>query len=115
MRPTVDRKHNQCGHPFIGSQPQLQLKNQNDMRAQAVILRQDQQLFVQQSALHICQRGQWNLHIIAAAGNHIHVLLDAQNNAQPKDIRKWFKRWLGESLTDKWGKPESQTWWAEGG
>lgn len=114
-RPTVDRQHNQRHQSFIDVQPSLKLKNQNDMRAEPVILSIDKQLFVQQIALKICQRGQWHLHIIAAAGNHVHTLLDAQSSAPPKDIRKWFKRWLGDALTDQFGKPAGDTWWAEGG
>lgn len=85
------------------------------MRAKPVLLTHAQQIFVQETMVQICQRGQWNLHIAAASGNHVHVLLDAANTAQPKAIRMWLKRWLGEALTAKWGLPPSGTWWAEGG
>ncbi|MBL4702163.1 MAG: transposase [Phycisphaeraceae bacterium] len=64
----------------------------------------------------ICDRGRWQ-HRIAAApveGDHVHVLLDAKYSIGPDAILKWLKRWLGEELSQRWGKPVT-SWWAECG
>ncbi len=64
----------------------------------------------------VCERGGWTLRAVAAPaeGNHVHVVLDAAKNRQPKDIRKWLKRWLGEGLSETFGRPAGR-WWATGG
>ena len=49
----------------------------------------------------------------AVGPDHVHVVLSA--DVEGDAIRKWFKRWLGEGLTDRWGLREGETWWAEGG
>jgi REP element-mobilizing transposase RayT len=114
-RPTVDRKQNQRDKPFITSQPQLRQIQQHHMQSSEVLLNLPQRLAVQSNMQPICQRGQWNLHVVAAASNHVHVLLDAEINVDPKDIRKWLKRWIGQSLDSQFDKPPATTWWAKGG
>jgi REP element-mobilizing transposase RayT len=114
-RPTVDRTHNQPDQPFITSQPQLKMLQQQHMRAEQVLLNHAQCHTVQSNMHAICQRGQWNLHTTAASGNHVHILIDAPIQVNPKDVHKWLKRWTGEALDDQFGQPASETWWAKGG
>lgn len=111
-RPTVDRRHNQVGEAFPEANLQLEWDPQND----SIILSRHQQTHIESIADDICKRGGWKLHAIAAAtsGDHIHVLLNAERSKPSKAIRQWFKRWLGEALSEEFGQPE-KSWWAEGG
>ena len=58
-------------------------------------------------------RGGWTHHVSAGGPDHVHALLTAE--AEGDAVRKWFKRWLGESMSLRWPRPEGSTWWAESG
>lgn len=47
-------------------------------------------------------------------GNHVHTLLTAPPHLHGKQIRKWLKRWLSQSLTQAFGPPP-KCWWAQAG
>jgi hypothetical protein len=47
----------------------------------------------------------------------VHTLLSADviKGDDGKAVRKWFKRWLGESLSARWPLPDGAHWFAAGG
>ena len=57
--------------------------------------------------------------VLCAAGpDHVHTLLGADEKIHGKDIRRWYKRWLTESLDSRWrapARPDGMSWWCEGG
>jgi REP element-mobilizing transposase RayT len=63
--------------------------------------------------LGICERGLWKYHTCAAAPDHVHVILTSEH--EPKTIRRILKRWLGQSMSERWPLAEGATWWAECG
>lgn len=78
-----------------------------------MFLNLEQRLYAEAAVPNVCVRGGWSLHITACQADHVHTLLSAQ--APGKAVRKWLKRWLGESLSERWPTAPGQTWWAEGG
>lgn len=126
-RPTVNRRHNKINTPFPPPEPDRQQQPTDP----PLLLTPAQRHHIEAIIPKLCERGGWTYRTCAAPcepsepgrvgpahtpGNadHIHVLLDAPKSKQPKDIRKWLKRWLSQSLTKTYGPP-AKRWWAEGG
>ena len=116
LRLTVDRKHNQINQDFVKLDiPRVNIER-DLLKANPILLTGPQRAVVESIMPAICDRGRWQ-HRIAAApvdGDHVHVLLDAKYSIEPDAILKWLKRWLGEELSQRWGKPVT-SWWAECG
>jgi|GEM_PF-571456 len=130
-RPTIDRRHNIVGTPFPPPDPtRQQPPSHSPLR-----LTCDQRIHIENTIPMLCTRGGWTFitcaapsetsepgrdgpaHIPASTpGNadHVHVLLSAPRHIHGKEIRKWLKRWLSQSLTKAFGPP-AKRWWAEGG
>ena len=138
-RPTVDRRHNLVGTPFPPPDPD----RQQPPTSAPIRLTYEHCSHIEQTIPQLCTRGGWTYHTCAAPfelhphepgrvgpaapnplpnpppnpaqyGNHVHILLAATAHIHGKQIRKWIKRWLSESLTQTFGPPPSR-WWAEGG
>lgn len=117
-RPTVDRRHNVPGTPFLAPNPTREQYERSTLRGDAVCLTVDQMVFIERTIPAICVRGDWRLIACAAGPNHVHVLLGCDSRIQGKQVRQWLKRWLGEAMTKQWPRasPDVRTsWWAEGG
>ena len=116
-RPTVDRKHNERGQPFVDRGEYRERYESNIALHKPVYLSLDQRCHIESVIADICKRGGW-VYRIAAAGpecDHVHVLCDIDPKIHGKDARKWMKRWLSDSLNSCWPLGEGMHWWAEGG
>ncbi len=117
--PTVDRAHNQYGSPFLPYDPKRVADERDLMKGEPVWFTLEQRAFIEATLPTVCERGHWLYRVCAAPPppehNHFHIMLDAERKRHGKDIRKWLKRWLTESLDEKWGRPESGSWWVEAG
>jgi len=114
-RPTVDRRHNQRDTAFPPADPSRQWRPSDE----PVILTRLQCQRIQRVLPTLCAKGGWDLRAVAApsspgAGDHVHILLDAPTDRDPKRIRHWLKRWLTQSLNQEFDRPPGG-WWAEGG
>ena len=122
-RPTVDRQHNERGTPFLPPDPERRAAEHNRMDGPPVLLTREQCLFIQEIIPAICVRGGWTLRVTSAAPDHVHVLVDIDPAIHGEKVRRLIKRWVGEALSEKWGKPGSgrpgspagESWWAEEG
>ena len=112
-RGTVDKRRNKYGDPIIGQNEHWHIYKQQLLKYQPILLTEEQRHFVQSNLPIICQRGDWAHHCSACQNNHIHIMLSTSKDI--KAVRSWMKRWLGESLSDKYPLPQNQSWWAEGG
>lgn len=112
-RPTVDRRHNTPGEPFLGLEPPREGWERSQMRSEPVRLTREQQRFAEQEIPALCEQGGWTYHVVGAGPDHVHVLLSA--GAEGKTIRRLLKRWLGQALSQRWPRPSEHPWWAEGG
>ncbi len=112
-RGTVDRANNEHGEPIVGRDAERQKREKDFMKYPPICLTREQCIYGQDTIPGICERGHWTLHTCACAPDHVHVVLTSPFD--PKTIRALLKRWLGQSLREKWEIPEDQTWWAEDG
>ena len=112
-RPTVDRRQNKLGQDYMVDQRGLELHRGSLRAHDSVTLSQEQRGFIEATVPHICARGGWIIVEVAAAPDHIHVVLDVDQKVHGKQVRHWLKRWLSEALDERWQIASS--WWAEGG
>lgn len=109
VRPTVDRNHNQPGKDFIWRDPERERRERERAKSPPVILTAEQCTFIESIMPEICRRGGWTFRTCAAPlppprghdGDHVHVLLDALPEAEPKVIRELLKRWLTQELNKR--------------
>lgn len=85
------------------------------MRSRAIYLSREQQLFAQNALPAIFERGGWDARVWSAGDDHVHALLDVDRSIHGEQVRRLLKRWLGQALDSRYGKPASGTWWAEQG
>lgn len=114
-RPTVDRRHNKFGTPFVGADPARLEHERAQLKHTPVRLKPEQIVFIESIVPTICQRGGWRAVAVAAGSNHVHVLLSAPSQPHGKEIRRWLTRWLTEALNERWSERDGAPWWAEGG
>ena len=112
-RGTVDRRMNRPGDPIIGSDASWWGQEHGRLRFPPVVLTREQMDYVEARVPEICTRGGWNHHTCAAGPDHVHGVLTSPSEGE--SVRKWLKRWLGETLSAKWPLSHGATWWAEGG
>ena len=112
-RGTVDRSENNFGDPIVGRQEQWHAEETSKLKYPRRILTVEQRITIEQMIPAICERGGWTHIVSAAAPDHVHNLIAA--TVAGKDVRKWLKRWLGESLSARWPTEPGQSWWAECG
>ena len=112
-RPTVDREHNEIGERLVQRDRPRETVETRRMKHPAVWLTAQQRRHIQDAIPGLCGRGGWHLRICAAESNHIHVLLDIHPDTHGQAVRRLLKRWLTQSLNDRFGRRAH--WWAEEG
>jgi len=113
-RPTVDRRSAAIGDRFVQRNQQREQFETSIMLGDAVYLGDAQRCFVETTVVQLCERGGWTLRTCAAGieGDHIHVLLDADQAVHGEKIRRLLKRWLTQAMNEYFDRPESGKWWA---
>jgi hypothetical protein len=106
---------NKPGDPFIAADIDRARVANESLRGDVVYLTPAQQLFAQDTIPELCIRGGWVLRTCSAAHDHVHVVLDVDPATHGEKVRRLLKRWLGEALTERFGKPDSGTWSAKEG
>ncbi len=114
-RPTVDRKHSRFGEPFIATDAARERWQRQHMTGKPVRLTHEQRTEVEAALPRICERGEWTLRTYAADADHVHVLCDADRSVHGRQIRMLLKRWLTQTLDEKWPRTAGRSWWADGG
>jgi REP element-mobilizing transposase RayT len=111
-RATVDRFKNKPGDPYVEPAMYRARVANDSLRGDVVYLTREQQEFVQAAMPEVCVRGGWTLRTCAAAHDHVQFLVDVDPAIHGERVRRLLKRWLGEALSDKFGKPDGERWWA---
>jgi hypothetical protein len=114
-RPTVDKQHNRRGELFVPRVAGRERYTQATLNFPAVILSEEQRVFIEAGLPPICERGGWTHRNCAAAPDHVHLLCDVPSAVHGEKVRRLVKRWLGQELSSRWPLPQGATWWAEEG
>jgi hypothetical protein len=80
-----------------------------------VVLTRPQMLFIEATIPKLCERGGFRYITCAASADHFEQIVDTTHEAE--DIRTKLRRWLGQSLTERFPREpdESPIWWGESG
>jgi REP element-mobilizing transposase RayT len=114
-RPTVDRRNNRVGQPFLGRDEQRRAREQSRLRSSPISLTDEQRELIEGVLPQLCARGGWVLRAVAAGWDHVHVVCDAPSAVHGKQVRRLVKRWLTQVLNERWPRSRGSAWWAEGG
>jgi REP element-mobilizing transposase RayT len=57
----------------------------------------------------------WELRAVAIMFNHFHIVVGVAGDPKPAKILGDFKSWATRRLSERFGKPASETWWTERG
>jgi REP element-mobilizing transposase RayT len=112
-RGTVDRAMNRPGDPIIGKDEAWERMELNKLRFPPRVFTHEQMVVVESLVEAVCARGGWTPHTWASGPDHVHAVLGA--SAEGDAVRKWFKRWLGQSLAARYPLRAGETFWADGG
>ena len=113
--PTVDKQHNERPEPFL-TRSHIRVESDSErMKFPPRYCTREQRIFVEAELPVICDRGGWNHRICAAGADHVHLLCDVVPAVHGEKVRRLVKRWLGQSLSERWPLPQGATWWAEEG
>ena len=110
-RPTIDKKHNELGTPFLPENRTQESQARQWMTYPPRLLNQQERLFVEQQLPQICDRGGWSYRIAAVSSDHVHLLCDIVPEIHGEKVRRLVKRWLGQALSDSWPLPNGARWW----
>ena len=112
-RGTVDRRQSAHGQPIVDCSEGRQRMEARQLKHQPVLHTAEQRAYAQDAIKQVCLQGEWELIQTACGSDHVHVLLSSDRD--PKAIRRWLKRWLGQAMSARWPLSEGQSWWAKGG
>ena len=115
QRPTVEREHNKRGEAFVAANPQREQAIKAILNFPPVRFTEEQRTLIETELPAICERGGWTYRIVAAATDHVHLLIDIVPDIHGEKARRLVKRWLGQALSGHWPLPPKATWWAEEG
>ena len=105
-RGTVDRTNTTRGDPVLGPDEERWEHERGQMKFPPVVLMREQRLFAEELIPTICERGLWTYHTCAVAPDHVHVVLTSEH--EPRTIRRILKRWLGQSMSERWPLAEGR-------
>jgi REP element-mobilizing transposase RayT len=115
VRPTVDHRHNTIGEGFLDHLPRYEQVERDRLAHSPRLLTSEHRNLIESNLAIICERGGWTVHACVAAVDHVHVLLEADRDAEGKTIRTLLKRWTTQLLSERFPERASSPWWAEGG
>ena len=115
-RPTVDRRHNVFGTPFLAPDAVRVRYEREQMSVPPLLLTDAQRLCVESALPEICDAMDASLVVAAAPEerNHVHVVVDTDPAFHGKQTRALIKRRLTQRLNADFHCPAPR-WWAKGG
>ena len=114
-RPSVDKDHNELDTPFVPPKIEREDSARGRMKFPPKFLTVEQREFSEYELPQICQRGGWTCRVCSAAPDHVHLLCDIVPEVHGEKVRRLVKRWLGQTLSERWPIPNGASWWAEEG
>ena len=114
--PTSSRiEHDVPGTPYDEDMPGLEHASAELMKGPPINVAN------QHADILICQFREtadfrkWRIHAAAVMANHIHLVVETPDDAEPTKVLGDFKAYGSRALTARFGKPQSGTWWTYSG
>jgi REP element-mobilizing transposase RayT len=114
--PTTFRlEHDIPGEPWEDAIPGLQRSAQEQMKGPPIFLDLDKADILLAQFQETAAYRAWTLHAVAIMANHFHMVVEVQDDPQPRKILADFKAYGTRALNRKYGQPPSETWWTTNG
>jgi len=108
-------RHNQPDTLYDRRMPGLKRSAKQLLKCDPIYLNSEQAHAILAQFQETCTYRQWALLVASVMSNHFHAVVIAPNEVDSEDILGDLKGYASRRLNKKWGKPLSETWWAESG
>ncbi len=108
-------KHNRYGVAFDKNMPGLKNAARNAMKGEPVFLTLEQAKILIEQFRETATFRNWLLVGVAVMANHFHALLEIADAENPENVLRDLKSYGSRKLNERFGKPESGTWWTTSG
>jgi REP element-mobilizing transposase RayT len=109
------REHDLPGTPYDEDFPGLHRHAHEEMRGPPIRIDREQAAILLDQFHETAAYRAWRLFAVAIMANHVHLVVGVEGDPDPTKILGDFKAYASRSLTRRWGKPPSDTWWTYGG
>jgi REP element-mobilizing transposase RayT len=107
--------HNQPGASYDEGNTALRHFAREALKAAPAYLSSEQAQTLLDQFQETAKYRAWLLLSVAIMANHIHLVLGVNGDPDPAKLLKDFKSYGSRALNQRWNKPDSDTWWTEGG
>lgn len=107
--------HNVPGAEYDRQMRGLQLASQERLKGEPIRLAVPHAEVLLAQFQETAQHRQWQLLAVAVMYNHFHIVVGVPGDPRPPKILGDFKSWASRRLSERFGKPPSDTWWTEDG
>lgn len=101
--------------PYCESMPGIYESARRLALGASIHLTKDQAFVVMSQFQETASFRGWNLLAAAIMANHVHIVVGVSGDPDPATLLKDFKSYASRALNKQFEKPESGTWWTEGG
>ena len=108
-------RHNRYDTPFDADMPQLRQVAKDRLKGPPVVFNREQAEVLFEQFRETARIRNWTLIGVAIMFNHVHILIEVGDEANPDDVLRDLKSYGSGALNKRFGKPESGTWWTVSG
>jgi REP element-mobilizing transposase RayT len=107
--------HNRPEESYDRAMPGLEGKSRRLMLGPPIRLTKSHAEVVLAQFQETARFRQWELNAVSIMFNHFHIVAGANEELRPAKILGDFKSWTTRRLNERFGRPDSETWWTERG
>jgi len=106
--------HNIYDTPIDADMPRLKKYAASQLKGKPVFLNNDHAKVLFEQFQDTISRRHWTLYGAAIMPNHVHILLETDDDTAPEKTAGDLKSFGSRQLSAVFGKPDSGTWWTAG-
>ena len=95
--------------------PDLEQAARGRLKGPLIRLCADQAQAICDQFFETAKHREWLLLAASSMSNHFHAVLTVAGDPEPTKLLGDLKAYASRKLTTEWGRPESVTWWTQGG
>jgi REP element-mobilizing transposase RayT len=103
------------GTPYDEDMPGLERASAELMKGPPIYVEADHAEILIRQFRETAAFRKWKILAAAVMANHIHLVVETPDDADPTKVLGDFKAYGSRALTARFGKPKSGTWWTYGG
>jgi REP element-mobilizing transposase RayT len=114
--PTSSRfEHDIPGEPWEDPRPGLRRSAVEQLRGRPIYLDVGKAEILLAQFQETAQYRGWTLRAVAIMANHFHIVIEVPKDPDPRRVLADFKAYGSRTLNERYGLPDSETWWTTNG